>query len=31
MDEPPRHVEIVAEAGKPVPKGREADFFRMLD
>ncbi len=31
MDEAPRRVEIVAEAIRPVPKGREADFFRFLD
>ncbi len=31
MDEPPRRVEIVAEAVRPVQRGREADFFRELD
>lgn len=31
MDEPPTRVEIVAEARRPVPRGREADFFRMVD
>lgn len=29
-EEPPRRVEVLQEARRPVPKGREAEFFRLI-
>ncbi len=29
-EEAPRRVEVIQEAQRPVPKGREAEFFRVV-